>query len=137
MSSENNAKAAKKFKFSKRFWIGLAVSYSLFVLLVVVPFLLGYIDSSILTNALIGLGWSLILLVLVALINKRPELRMQIGYVAAGVWLGFAVFVLFALVLFPHQFLEAGSWAIVLLITVAPATGGLIGYIAGKRKYSN
>jgi hypothetical protein len=40
-----------------------------------------------------------------------------------------------ALVLFPHQFLAAGSLSLILLITVVPATGGLIGYIAGKRKY--
>lgn len=55
--------------------------------------------------------------------------------IVLGAWLGFAVFDLFALVLFPHQFLAAGSLSLILLITVVPATGGLISYIAGKRKY--
>jgi hypothetical protein len=122
-----------KFQFNKRFWVSLAISYSLFVLLVVVPFLLGYIDASIVGYGLTGIGWSLACMAIVYAINQRPELRKSAGYVAVGVWLGFAVFVLFALVLFPRQFLAAGSGAIVLLITVAPATGGVIGYFAGKK----
>jgi hypothetical protein len=127
-----NQKVAK-FQFNKRFWVSLAVSYSLFVLLVVVPFLLGYIDASIVGYGLTGIGWSLACMAIVYTINLRPELRKRAGYVAVGVWSGFAVFALFALVLFPHQFLAAGSGAIILLITVAPPTGGVIGYFAGKK----
>ena len=126
---------AVKFQFNKRFWMGLAVSYSLFIILVVVPFLLGNIDSAIVGYGLTGIGWSLVCMVMVYILNRRPELRMRVAYVAGGVWLGFAVFVLFALLLFPHQFLEAGSWSIILLITVVPFAGGLIGYLVGKRKY--
>jgi hypothetical protein len=121
-----------KFQFNKRFWVSLAVSYSLFVLLAVVPFLLGYIDASIAGYGLTGIGWSLACMAIVYAINHRPELRKRAGYVAVGVWAGFAVFALFTLVLFPHQFLAAGSGAIILMITVAPATGGVIGYFAGK-----
>lgn len=124
-----------RFRFNRRFWVSLAVSYSLFVLLVVVPFVLGYIDASIVGYGLTGIGWSLACMAVVYVINRRPELRKRAGYVAVGVWSGFAVFVLFALVLFPRQFLAAGSGAIILLITIAPATGGMIGYLAGKRKY--
>jgi hypothetical protein len=126
---------AAKFQFNRRFWVGLAISYSLFVLLVVVPFLLGYIDASLVGYGLTGIGWSLACMAVVYAINRRPDLRKRAGYVAVGVWSGFAVFVLFALVLFPHQFLAAGSWTMLLLITIAPATGGVIGYFAGKRKY--
>jgi hypothetical protein len=125
----------KKSPFDKRFFVNLAISYSLFVLLVVVPFLLGYIDASIVGYGLTGIGWSLACIAVVYVINRRPDLRKRVGYVAGGVWSGFAVFVFFAIILFPHQFLATGSWAIILLITVAPATGGAIGYFAGKIKY--
>jgi hypothetical protein len=129
-----NQTAAKP-QFNRRFWVGLAISYSLFVLLVVVPFLLGYIDASIVGYGLTGIGWSLACIAVVYVINRRPDLRKRVSYVAGGVWSGFAVFVFFAIILFPHQFLATGSWAIILLITVAPATGGVVGYFAGKRKY--
>ncbi len=126
------------FAFTRRFWISLAVSYLLFALLIVLPYLLGYIDSTILGYGLAGIADSLVLMMIVGLLNRAdPLFRKRLGYVAVGVWLGFAVFVLFALVLFPHQFLAAGSWAIILLITIAPTTGGIVGYVTGKRKYSN
>jgi tetrahydromethanopterin S-methyltransferase subunit B len=127
--------AGAKFQFNRRFWLGLGISYGLFGLLVVVPFLLGYIDATIVGYGLTGIGWSLACMAIVYLLNRRPDLRKRMGYVVGGVWIGFAVFALFALVLFPRQFLAAGSWAILLLITVAPAAGGVVGYFAGKRKY--
>ncbi len=72
----------------------------------------------------------------VYIINRRPELRKRIALFVGGIWLGFAAFDLFALVLFPRQFLAAGSWAIILSLTVPPTVGGVIGYFVGKRKYS-
>ncbi len=128
----------KKFQFNERFWISLAVSYCLFALLVVVPFLLGYIDSTIVSYGLTGIGWSLIAMVMVHLLNRRPELRMRIGYVVGGVWLGLAVGVVGGLMLFGHQIIAAiGSWGLfVLILIVLPLTGGLIGYLVQKRKFT-
>ncbi|MCW4028061.1 MAG: hypothetical protein NWE92_00230 [Candidatus Bathyarchaeota archaeon] len=129
--------AEAKFQFNRRFWMGLAFSYALFGLLVVVPFLLGYIDATIVGYGLTGIGWSLACMAVVYLLNRRPDLRKRVGYLVGGVWIGFAVFDLIALVLFPRQFLAAGSAAIILSLTAAPAVGGAIGYLVGKRKYPN
>ena len=129
---------AVKFQFNKRFWIGLAISYSLFIILVVVPFLLGYIDSKIVVYGLTGIGWSLIAMIMVYLLNRRPELRMRVAYVVGGAWLGLAVGVVGGLILFGHQIIAAiGSWGFfVLIIIVLPLAGGLIGYWVQKRKFT-
>lgn len=140
MSAENNKdNSVKKFKFDTRFWIGLAISYSLFTLSVVVPFLLGYIDSTILSLGLTGLGWSLIAMVMVHILNRRPELRMRVAYIAGGAWIGLAVGVVGGMILFGHQIIAtAGSWGLlVLVLIVLPLSGGLIGYWMQKRKFSN
>ncbi len=137
VSAEGNM---TRFVFSKRFWISLAVSYSLFLLLVVLPFLLGYIDGTILGYGLAGIVWSLFLMVIVRLLNGADiVLRKRIGIVALGVWLGFAVGVVGGTLTFGHQIIAAiGSLAYFVLVIIAlPFAGGLIGFLAGKRKYSN
>jgi hypothetical protein len=134
--SFNSEQKTARFQFSKRFWIGLAVSYVLFFLLVVAPFLLGYINSTILGYGVAGIVESLLLIVMVRLLTGRPEFRKRISYVVVGVWLGFAVSDLFGLVLFPHQFLAVGSWSFVLLLVVLPSAGGLIGYWMQSRKFA-
>jgi hypothetical protein len=128
----------KKFQFNERFWISLAVSYCLFALLVAAPFLLGYIDATILGYGLAGIMYSLSLMVMVYLLNRRPELRMRIAYVAVGTWLGLAVGVVGGLILFGHQIIAAiGSWGLfVLELIVLPLAGGLIGYWMQKRKFT-
>ncbi|MGD6933648.1 MAG: hypothetical protein ACQCN5_05530 [Candidatus Bathyarchaeia archaeon] len=126
----------KKFQFDKRFYAGLAVSYALFVLLVVVPFLFGYIDSQILGYGLTGIAYSLCLMIMVYLLNRRPDLRPRIAYVAVGTWLGLAVGVVGCMLLFGHQIIAViGSWGLfALMIIVLPTAGGLVGYWMQKRK---
>jgi hypothetical protein len=127
---------AVRFQFNKRFWMGLAVSYALFFVLVVVPFLLGYINSTILGYGIAGIVESLFLIVMVRLLNDKQQLRKRLAYVVVGVWLGFAVSDLFGLVLFSRQFLAVGSWSFALLLVVMPSLGGLIGYWIQKRKFA-
>jgi len=134
--SFNSEQKTARFQFSKRFWIGLAISYALFFLLVVAPFLLGYINSTILGYGVAGIVESLFLIVMVRLLNDKLELRKRLAYVVVGVWLGFAVSDLFGLVLFPRQFLAVGSWSFALILVVMPSLGGLIGYWIQKRKFA-
>jgi uncharacterized membrane protein len=137
MSQENNEyKSAKKFKFNNRFWAILVVSYSLFVLLVVLPFLLGYVDSTILSLGLTGLGWSLIAMVIVHILNRRPELRMRVAYVGGGAWLGLAVGFVGGMLLFGRQIIAAiGSLGLFVLVLIAlPLVGGLIGFLVVQKK---
>jgi peptidoglycan/LPS O-acetylase OafA/YrhL len=128
----------KKFQFNKHFYVSLAISYALFVLLVVVPFLLGYLDSTLLGYGLAGIAYSLCLMVMVYLLNRRPELRIRIAYVAVGAWLGLAVGVVGGMLLFGHQIIAAiGSLGLALLmLIVLPVAGGLIGYCLQKRKFA-
>ncbi len=127
----------EKFQFNRRFWVGLAISYSLFVLLVMVPFLFGYIDSQIVSYSLVGIGYSLALMVMVRQLNDRPELRKRAAYVVAGAWLGLAVGVVGCMILYGHQIIAViGSLGLgVLMLAVLPSTGGLIGYWMQKRKF--
>ncbi|MFA7398767.1 MAG: hypothetical protein WC046_09820 [Candidatus Bathyarchaeia archaeon] len=136
MPVENTEGTKKKFVFDTRFCIGLAVSYSLFILLVVVPFLLGYIDNTLLGYGLAGIVYSLGLMVMVRILNDRPELRVRVAYVAVGTWLGLAVGIVGCLLLFGHQIIAAiGSLAhFVLVLIVLPLTGGLIGYWMQRKK---
>ena len=103
-----------------------------------VPFLLGYIDVNILVYGIAGIFYSLGLMGLVHILNRRPELRMRVAYVAVGTWLGLAVGVVGCLLLFGHQIIAAiGSVAhFVLVLIVLPLAGGLIGYWMQKRKYA-
>jgi hypothetical protein len=137
LSVKSEAPKTAGFQFNRRFWISLAVSYVLFVVLVVAPFLLGYLDSTLMVYGLVGIGWSAALMVMVHVLNGRPEVRKRIAYVVAGVWLGFAVGDLLGLVLFPQAFLAVGAWSFCLLITAAPTAGGLIGYWMQKRKFTH
>ncbi len=128
----------KNFQFNSRFYVGLAISYSLFVLLVVVPFLLGYIDSKILGYGLTGIAYSFVLMLMVYLLNRRPDLRPKVAYVAVGTWLGLAVGVVGCMILFGHQIIAAiGSWGLfVLMLIVMPTLGGLVGFWMQKRKFT-
>ncbi len=73
----NVSSEEKKFPFNRRFYVSLAISYSLFVLLVVVPFLLGYIDSQIVGYGLVGIVYSLALMVMVRLLNDPPRVKKK------------------------------------------------------------
>jgi peptidoglycan/LPS O-acetylase OafA/YrhL len=128
----------KKFQFNRRFYVNLAVSYVLFALLVVVPFLLGYIDSQVLGYGLAGIAYSFGLMAMVYLLNRRPDLRPRVAHVAVGVWLGLAVGVVGCMMLFGHQIIAAiGSWGLfVLMLIVLPTLGGFIGFWLQKRKFS-
>ncbi len=129
----------KNFQFNKRFYAGLAVSYALFVVLVVVPFLLGYIDATMLGYGLAGIAYSLGLMVMVRLLNDHPELRKRAAYVVCGVWLGLAVGVVGGMLLFGHQLIAAiGSLGLaILMLAVLPSAGGFIGYWMQKRKFNS
>jgi hypothetical protein len=130
----------KGFEFNRRFWIGLAFSYFLFLLLVVVPFFLGYIDSTLLGYGLVGTIESLILIIMVRSLNRKDIFfRKRVGFVLIGVWLGFAVGFFGGTLLFGHQLIAAiGSLAFFVLVILAlPIAGGLIGYLVGAKKYSN
>jgi hypothetical protein len=134
----NVSSEEKKFPFNRRFYVSLAISYSLFVLLVVVPFLFGYIDSQIVGYGLVGIVYSLALMVMVRLLNDRPELRKRAVYVVVGAWLGLAVGVVGCMILLGHQIIAViGSLGLgVLMLAVLPSLGGLIGYWMQKRKFS-
>ncbi|MGD6811016.1 MAG: hypothetical protein ACQCN3_15085 [Candidatus Bathyarchaeia archaeon] len=127
-----------KFQFDKRFYVSLAISYALFVLLVVVPFLFGYVDSKILGYGLTGIAYSFCLMIMVYLLNRRPDLRPRIAYVAVGTWLGLAVGVVGCMILFGHQIIAViGSWGLfALMIIILPTAGGLIGYWMQKKKFT-
>ena len=128
-----------KFQFNRRFWAGLAISYSLFVLLVVVPFLFGYIDGQIVGYGLVGIVYSLALMVMVRLLNDRPELRKRVSYIVVGAWLGLAVGVVGGMILFGHQIIAViGSLGLaMLMLVVLPSAGGLIGYWMQKRQFNS
>jgi peptidoglycan/LPS O-acetylase OafA/YrhL len=127
-----------KFQFNRRFYVNLAISYVLFALLVVVPFLLGYIDSQVLGYGLAGIAYSFGLMAMVYLLNHRPDLRPRVAHVAVGVWLGLAVGVVGCMMLFGHQIIAViGSWGLfILMLIVLPMAGGLIGYWMQKRKFT-
>ena len=134
----NGTGEEKKFQFDKRFYANLSVSYILFALLIVVPFLLGYIDSQILGCGLTGIAYSFCLMLMVYLLNRRPDLRPRIAYVAVGTWLGLAVGVVGCMLLFGHQIIAViGSWGLfALMIIILPTLGGLVGYWMQKRKFT-
>jgi hypothetical protein len=124
-----------QFEFNKRFWMSLALSYVAFLFLVVIPFLLGYISSTILGYGLAGIVDSLVLMVIVYQLNRvDPLFRKRLGYVVLGAWLGLAVGCVFGIVLFGHQIIAAaGDMGFVAAIFMPPVAGSFIGYLAGKR----
>jgi hypothetical protein len=143
MKSED--KTSLKFKFNKRFWISLALSYLLSTRAILLILKLGYIDSTILGYGLTGIVLTgltgivdglIILIVIVRLLNRADMvLRKRIDYVVLGIGLGFAVGFFGVTLLFANQIIAAiGSLGfLVLAIIVLPLTGGLIGYGAGKK----
>jgi hypothetical protein len=140
MIQETNNSDSKGFKFDRRFWTMLAISYVLFLLLVILPFLLGYINSTIVFYGIAGIIESLILMVIVWRLNRvGPLARKRIGYVVFGGWLGLLIGVVFGIILFGHQIIAAiGSWPqFFIVIVLSPLVGSLIGYLGGKGKYSN
>ncbi len=150
MKSED--KTSLKFKFNKRFWISLALSYLLSTRAILLILKLGYIDSTILGYGLTGIVLTgltgivltgltgivdglIILIVIVRLLNRADMvLRKRIDYVVLGIGLGFAVGFFGVTLLFANQIIAAiGSLGfLVLAIIVLPLAGGLIGYLAGK-----
>jgi len=140
MFTENQETKVRTFNFNKRFGVVLGISYTIFCLAILVPFLLGYIDTTIATYGAVGFAQSVVLMGIVWYLNRVDHrLRQRIGYIVAGGWAGLFIGVVFGIALFGHQIIATiGSLTtLVIVIMVLPSAGLIIGYLAGKRKDSN
>jgi uncharacterized BrkB/YihY/UPF0761 family membrane protein len=120
--------------FSKKFWQIYVISYGSFLLAIALLHFFNVLPFDFLVRGLGAIVFGMVITVVVWLLYRLdPQVRLKVGYVFVGAWLGYAIVFLAGLPL-----LRGADFSVILLLFITiPTIGGLIGYWLQKRKFSN